>query len=272
MQLTYTPMRAAHLAGAVSLSQAAGWPHRIEDWALILKISSGIVAMADDKLVATALATPFGSAAMANLIIVDESMRGRGLGRRILEAAMNTTDAHRWQLIATPDGLPLYKKLGFRAGGEIAQHQGVATDVVAFGGAVWGDVDDLAAIIQLDRAALQMDRASLYRELAPQARFAVLRENGAISGFAAVHEFGHGRVIGPVVARSSDDAKRLMSLAMSRYCGQFLRIDTETRFGFGPWLTQCGLAKTGGGLQMSTAPCAPEAGEKRYALASQALG
>ena len=88
MTLTFAPMRSEHLPGAMRMSAELGWPHRIEDWAFVLDISAGFVALEGERVVATTLVTPFGPVAMANLIIVDVTMRGQGLGRRIMDHAM----------------------------------------------------------------------------------------------------------------------------------------------------------------------------------------
>ena len=279
MELTFAAMRASHLADAAQLSRAAGWPHRTEDWALVHGISNGVVALADNKLVATALATSFGPVAMANLIIVDSALRSRGLGREITERAMAKIDAACWQLVATRDGLPLYEKLGYRPLGEIAQHQGEASDLSPIGPASWGSATDLAAIIELDSAALRMNRHNLFQALSSQARFAVIRSpDNAVSGFAALREFGRGRVVGPVVAGNLDDAKSLVLLALAEYPGELLRVDTETCSGLGPWLSQLGLAKIASGILMQAGelPVPPDASAaslpRRFALASQALG
>ena len=45
MTLTFAAMQPAHLAGAVSLSVDVGWPHRNEDWRLVLGISHGLVVL-----------------------------------------------------------------------------------------------------------------------------------------------------------------------------------------------------------------------------------
>ena len=274
LTLTFTPMHPQHLPGAVRMSTDVGWPHRIEDWALVLEISKGFVALDDDRVVATALATPFGSVAIANMIIVDASMRGHGLGRKIMEQAMTTIDPATWQLAATPDGLALYEKLGFRTIRAISQHQGLVSDIDPIGDAVWGTSDDLPTIKALDSAALNIDRKNLYDALSKRARFAVLRNPTGITGFATVHEFWRGKAIGPVIARSADEAKNLTSLIMSEHTGQFLRVDTDTHKGLGPWLAQYGLPKTGSGLAMQRgAPVSPQtAPQKLFALASQTLG
>ncbi|WP_234818623.1 GNAT family N-acetyltransferase [Sinorhizobium fredii] len=59
--------------------------------------------------------TPFGDTCSAiNMIIVDESQRGRGLGRQLTSAVMELAGDRECRLTATSDGLPLYEKLGVR--------------------------------------------------------------------------------------------------------------------------------------------------------------
>ena len=92
MPLTFTAMQPAHLLGVMRLSADAGWPHREEDWRLVLDISHGFVAVQEGEVVATALATPFGNAAMVNMVIVDESLRRTGIARAMMERVMAAAD------------------------------------------------------------------------------------------------------------------------------------------------------------------------------------
>lgn len=114
-----------HLDAAVELSRQAGWPHRKEDWALVLSISNGFVALENGRVVGTAMATLLGDGcATVNMVIVDEAMRGRGLGRRLMDAAIGATEKRECRLVATADGLPLYQKNGLRRLGGSAPASG----------------------------------------------------------------------------------------------------------------------------------------------------
>ena len=110
--LTFAPLTVGDLPAAVALSRAERWPHRPEDWALFLGLGRGVAARVGDRLVGTAMAMPFGPVATACMIIVASEMRGRGLGRRVMEQAMALVAPQEWRLVATEDGLPLYEKLG----------------------------------------------------------------------------------------------------------------------------------------------------------------
>ena len=275
MTLTFAAMQPAHLAGAVRLSADVGWPHRKEDWRLVLGISHGFVALQEGEGVATALATPFGNAAMVNMVIVDAPLRGMGVARAMMERVMAAADPASWHLVATDAGLPLYEAFGFRRTGKVMRYQGLVADVRPSGDACWGSASDFAAIINLDRAACGMDRASLYGALYKEARLAVLRHSGGIVGHAFVRDFGLGRVVGPVVAATADEAQVLISFIMSEHAGAFLRVDTRSGTGLGAWLEQNGLsADTVGGLvmQAGTVTSVPTGPVSVFALASQALG
>jgi GNAT superfamily N-acetyltransferase len=272
--MVFATLDESHLSGALRLSAEARWPHRLEDWAFVAELSHGVVALEGDRVVATALATPFGPVGMVNLIIVDAAMRGQGVGREIMSRAMDTISPATWRLIATAEGLPLYEKLGFQRTGEILQHQGVVNALAPTGRAQWASDSDLAEMLALDSKTTGMDRSALYAALAQQARFAMLRDDTGITGFAAVRDFGRGEVAGPVIARSADDAIGLLSLVMSERRGKFLRIDSESGTGLGHWLVEQGLTQVDSGvlMQKGALPDTASASHTLFALASQALG
>ncbi|MFO1148025.1 MAG: GNAT family N-acetyltransferase [Alsobacter sp.] len=261
---------------AAGLSRQAGWPHRREDWALVLSLSQGFAALDDDgRLVGTAMATCFGvDAATINMVLVDEGLRGRGVGRRLMDAALAACEGREQRLIATREGLPLYEKLGFRGVGEIAQHQGATPARGALRREIdWTRAgDDLSCVAALDREATGIDRGALLAALARAGEIGVLREAGRITGYVVLRSFGRGEVAGPVVAASQADARSLLDAAFARSTSDFVRVDTPDP-GLGAWLAERGLAAVGGGLAMSRGPGhSPTSTARTYALASQALG
>lgn len=272
--LTLSPFETAHLAGALKLSRAVAWPHRLEDWALLLSISKGVVVLEGETVLATALVTPMGPVATANMIIVDAARRGAGLGRRVVEAAMSRLAPQEWRLIATKDGLPLYERMGFEAYGEIIQFQGLArTDLPGAPLPPMAGTADLDALVALDHAATGMERRPLIAALLAEGRIFVTREAGAIVAFAAQRHFGRGVVIGPVVARDITEAQALMEPLIAASAGQFLRIDIDADCGLAPWIAARGLSAVGGGVRMRkgerSLPTGPQA---CFALAAQSLG
>jgi GNAT superfamily N-acetyltransferase len=274
-QISLEAMETEHLDGAVLLSREAGWPHRREDWELVLSVSEGIVALLDGRVVATTIMTPFGSdSAAINMVIVDAAMRGRGLGRRLMDAALERAGTRSCRLVATKEGLPLYEKLGFVAVGEIVQHQGKALKVVAPANVSWARDDDYEKICSLDRTASGLDRSRLMSVLRHAAQFAVVRDKGEVAAFAGLRAFGRGLVVGPVVASSSQQAKDLIGFMLAHHEGDFVRLDTDLSTGLGPWLTEHGLVHVGGGIPMQRGSKLEraETSYRTYALVNQALG
>ncbi|RCW19903.1 acetyltransferase (GNAT) family protein [Ciceribacter lividus] len=264
-----------HLEGALRLSRQAGWPHRLEDWRMALSLSDGVAAIdGDGEVVGTVFVTPFKTdAATINMVIVDEAMRGQGLGRKLMDAAFRLAGSRPLRLIATLEGLPLYEKLGFRQTGTIRQHQGVVGEMPSPAGVEPASPADLPAIIALDRAACGADRERMIVCLATIGEFAVLRRNGHVDAFAALRPFGRGEVIGPVVASTLGDAKALVSHFIAKRPGRFLRVDTDADAGLADWLAENGLAHVGGGITMAR-PVEHRAtpAATTFALANQALG
>ena len=271
--LSFQGFAPEHLDAALRLSRAAGWPHRRADWALAARVSRGVVALDGERVVATALATPFGDVAMANMIIVDEAMRGRGLGREILQRALALAAPQEWRLVATQAGLPLYRKLGFVETGVVHQHQGPLADLAAPEGVRPAGAGDMEQIDAMDRAATGAARGALLAELAAAGQVALVPGQG----FAVLRDFGRGQVAGPVVAQDQDTARRLLSFRLAGKAGRFMRVDTpqdkDADAGLSDWLAEIGLARVDGGVAMRRGVAPVRAREFRsFALAAQALG
>ena len=266
--LRIAPFEAAHLDGALRLSRDAGWPHRAEDWALTLSVSQGVVALSGDAVVGTALCSDFGQVATLNMIIVDAAMRGRGLGRALMERIIAPVDGRELRLVATSDGLPLYERLGFAACGEIVQHQGLARALPPEVAVTTGRASDADLLARMDLAASGMSRGALIAAIAEQGQVLC-----AARGFAVLRAFGRGQVLGPVVAQDGATARALMAEAARRCDGSFLRVDLPAETGLSAHAETLGLAVAGGGTAMRRTPRDRAPTEfTTYALVSQALG
>lgn len=265
-----------HLDGAVALSRAESWPHRPGDWAMVQQLSAGVAVVdGDGRVTGTTFMTPFGDDyATINMVIVDKSMRGLGMGRKLMERAFELAGKRPLRLIATKEGLPLYEKLGFVATGSIRQHQGQVAAVDRPHGIEDMQAGDIDAVRALDRQAYAADRTALLDALLERGQFAVLRKGGKVDAWAVIRPFGRGEVIGPIIAPDLETARALIAYFASSREGAFLRVDTGSETGLAPWLSEIRLAHAGGGVTMRR-PLTEDAGQPRlkaYALASQALG
>ena len=275
--ISLTPFRPEHLEGALRLSRQANWPHRLEDWQLALDLSTGFVALEAETatVVGTVLMTPYKrDVATINMVIVDETARGHGLGRKLMEAVIALAGSRTLRLIATRDGMPLYQKLGFWPAGTIVQHQGQALPVAAPAKVRPAEAHDIFGIIELDRSACGADRRDLLRALAKIGQLAVLDRGQGIAGFAALRAFGRGEVIGPVVAANAEDGKALIAYFMAQREGRFVRVDTADASQLGAWLADNGLVRVDEGIAMQRPVIVRSTLTPltTFALASQAFG
>lgn len=266
-----------HIPEAHRLSSQEKWPHRPEDWAAILEVSRGFGCMSDGQLVGTCIFTPYGeTSGTVNMVIVDPSTRGTGLGRRLMQTALDAAEGREARLVATEAGRPLYEKMGFVATGTVTQRQGIAKPVEAPEGDVQANADDLDALIALDLQGTGMQRDGLMALLLREGRVLVLRDDSGIRAYVALRQFGRGTQIGPLVAGDDADARLLLQSALASCAGDFTRFDlTAAAAPLADLVEACGLEfiNTGVAMVRPGPAAAPKTGPARaYALASQALG
>ncbi len=270
------PMQDAHLDTAHALSQAEHWPHRREDWASVLALGRGTVALQGSRLVGTTIWWSYGPRlAVYGMVMVDPAFRGRGIARRLMENAMAEAEPRTGVLVATDEGLPLYERLGFRGTDRIHQHRGQAPAIDRPPGIRTANgADDIATVLALDGEASGGDRSAVIVALQRAGRLIVSDCDGTITGYAVIRRFGLGQVIGPVVAHDRADAQALITAGLSDLTGSLVRIDVPEAVGFGDWLTNHGLGRVGGGIAMAKGPVAAprRSGARLFGLASQALG
>lgn len=238
------PLAQHHLDQATALSQAENWPHRLQDWQMLMTLSQGRAALRDGVVIGTALRIDYGlDVSLLNMIIVRQPERGQGIGYKLMSSLMDEVCDRELRLVATKAGIPLYEKLGFESEGKIFQCQGEIASVELpdeeISPAKPGDTD---AIIEVDSRFLAADRSALVQWLAKHARLSVARgAEGEICGYAALRRFGKGHVIGPIQANSKRQAQNLIRYLAASLAGQFVRIDTDDGLGLMPWLEDRGL-------------------------------
>lgn len=273
------PLAATDLPAAHELSRAVGWPHRLEDWQLLLRLGAGLAAEMEGRLLGTSMWWPLGPAHVAlGMVIVPPMHQGRGIGRRLMDASFAALGGRGILLNATRAGQPLYQRLGFTVTGAVEQFQGLVLPIAppeAPAGErlrrIEGDEHDM--VMELDRTATGLDRSGLLAALLDEAVEALMLERGGQAvGYALLRRFGRGFVLGPVVAPDDVAARALITTLLAACIGHFLRIDLVTPHDFGPWLEGIGLARAGGGVSMVHGDTPSQSTCRRFALISQALG
>jgi len=313
--ISLRPLVAADLPAAHALSRAANWPHRPEDWAVNFAGGQGIAAVAaqgdapsgssdNEEIVGVILWWKHGAAlATLGTLIVSPKLQRRGVGRRLMRAVLEDIDASalssaantsppelpvpRVRLQSTAAGAALYMSLRFALTGWVVQHQGTLmpgnappAPALAAGCALrslrWRD--DAAAVCALDRLACGGgDRTKLLGHLAARSTGVALfsEEDGVVLGYALCRPFGHGRVIGPVVAPDDAAACALVAHLAAPLPPGFLRLDIEEEGTplLQGWLQAAGLPRAARVPTLVRGPAAPVAkvdGVRMFALASQA--
>lgn len=277
--VTLRRMTADDLTAAHALSSEQKWPHRIEDWDMLLNLGFGYVADRDGDVIGTAMAWLYGQdAATLGMVIVSPHAQGLGLGRRLMAAVMADLDGRTILLNATDEGAPLYRKLGFEPGGAVFQHQGAAFSVPM--AELIPDervrplgIKDMDVLRDLARRATGMDRDALIEALVPGAQGVVLTRSNAPVGFALFRRFGRGYVVGPTIAPDAGGARALISHWLGSNSGMFCRLDVPEESGLSLWLDDLGLPCVGRVMRMmrGTPPQADPA-ITVFSLTTQALG
>ena len=273
-------MESSHLAEAHALSVAVGWPHRIEDWVLLLELGRGFVALDGNRAIGTIMWWPFGPhRATLGMFIVAPDRQGRGIGRLLMETVLAEIGPRQILLNATKEGLPLYAKLGFEEVGVLGQHQGVPScvQVERISDGAHSRLlreKDVEGVAELDARAAGFPREAMLRTLLQVGEGLVMYRNGQFLGHALLRRFGRGHVIGPVAASDERVARALINSWMERYGDGFLRIDAPSSSGLSDWLSALGLRKVDDvcTMQRGAAPSSESEGPRLFALASQALG
>lgn len=274
-------MTPSDLDGALPLSQAVRWPYRREDWSIALGLGQGVLGVAGGRIVASALWWPYDDRfATCGIIIVSPAMQGRGLGRMLMDHLLAANGGRSILLNSTEEGRRLYEAFGFRDIGTVHQYQArIAADTTLTppsgddGQVRSARLDDMPTILRMDENAFGARRTKLITEFLRIGSAAVIERNDTVRGFAICRPFGLGQAIGPVVARSAEDARSLIRHFLQAKAGEFLRIDIDGDSGLGDWLTAQGLPDVGAVTTMVRGTRPPVSGPDRiYGVASQSFG
>jgi GNAT superfamily N-acetyltransferase len=276
----YRRMTVDDLPAAHRLSLSVLWPHRLEDWKFVHALGEGFVAEDPSGVIGTVMYWLHGQQyASAGMMIVDPVHRNKGIGHELVARILRETGDRTVLVHATLGGMKFCESFGFVRTGWVHQHQGSVfrAPFVPLGeGERIRPISsrDEPALAELSRRAVGMPRATVLKHLMEVADIVAIDRYGELTGYAALRKFGHGYVIGPVVAPDVERAKALIAHWAGSRAGSFVRVDVPDTSGLSPWLTDMGMVQV-----EATVPVMvrgdlprPDPAMTRYALLSQSLG
>jgi GNAT superfamily N-acetyltransferase len=279
-------LRHAHaddLPRIAEMRHAAGWP--VNDWALRAVLqpphSLCLVAVdASDRVLGVGSGISYGAFSFVGNMIVDRSVRRRGVGAAILVAVMDflaERGSTRLELFATDEGRPLYARHGFEpieAGTSAvlrrdARLPGVAN--VALNDATDASVDELAGY---DAPRFGGDRRPLLAMMLADVDRPVIvaRQEGRIVGWGWMRP--DAERLGPLTADSPDVAMAIVREALARMPeAPSLRLTMPPANQAGIEALQgVGATMEESGGRMARGPDVPRRDETIYGHAAGALG
>lgn len=214
------------------LKAEAGWNQTEQDWQrfLALRPDGCFLGLWNGRPVGSVTTCVFRSVAWIGMMLVTAEFRQRGIGRALLEHAMDSLDSEivtSIRLDATPLGRPLYLKLGFCAQFEVIRYgghpQAQATDfdIRPY------DLTDFESINELDRWVVGADRRQLLARLLDDAFSSarVYANAGSIDGYALFRGGSQATQIGPCIAKNEPAGRALLLDALSRLAGKNVYVD-----------------------------------------------
>jgi GNAT superfamily N-acetyltransferase len=235
-------MTPTDIPAGMRLKDLAGWNQTAEDWARFLETDPQgcFVAECQGQVVGTATTIIYeGRLAWVGMVLVDPDFRGKGIGTAVLESAIAYLDGQRVPCIkldATPQGKPLYERLGFRAEYEIERCLLRRT-----GGRIGGDAsqapcqgENLTAALAIDRDVFGANRSAVLRSIARAAPelVALAQDDSGLQGYALGRKGSHADHLGPWVARNARAAQDLLDRFLERTLRDVIVVDILTD---NPW-------------------------------------
>jgi GNAT superfamily N-acetyltransferase len=234
------------IPGAQRLKQIAGWNQTERDWERFLEAGEAgcFVAELDGQVCGTATTITFENRfAWVGMVLVDPSCRGRGIGTSLLKQTIEYLDGVRIPCIkldATPQGRPLYEKLGFLPEYEIERWTLRRTAVQAAGMSEASRFSDfvpslLEDIFKTDREVFGANRSSLLKSLHQQAPAltAGITSEGKLQGYTFGRKGSFADHLGPWMANDVAVGRTLLERFLTYSIRDVLIVD---------WLTSNGVA------------------------------
>ena len=218
------------IPAGMRLKEIAGSNQTRGDWERFLAASPQgcFVAEADGEVVGSVATVSYeGRFAWIGMVLVDPIRRGGGIGTKLLVKAIEHLDGcgiASMKLDATPQGKPLYEKLGFVTEYEIERWQLLRTPSL---GSLVAAVSVTDEMLDQDRQIFGADRSALLRSIAREHPAFVLqyRSQGKLTGYSFGRKGALADHLGPWVAQDESSARDLLDEFLRRSRQQKVFVD-----------------------------------------------
>ena len=276
----------ADIPAALRLCEQVNWNHLAADWAraLTLNPDACLGGFEDGTLKATCTLTSFGSVGWVGTFLVDQTLRGKGYGKRIFEAMLATAQRQGITCLgldSSDAGRPIYHQYGFQMTGQGIELWTGPVDRVAEPHEAARPLQEMdwASLLALDEACVSVPREPQLRALAgePGASARVIVEAGRVCAFGCSRPGRLTGTIGPVVAREARHAGPIISALTADRA----RLDGAKAVGlavpdhapFSAWLAERGFIMRRRNIRMfRPAPRAMLAGPSVFAATGLGMG
>ncbi len=243
---------------AQCLKEIAGWNQTEMDWERFLEAGEAgcFVAELDGRVCGTATTISFENRfAWVGMVLVNPTCRGRGIGTRLLAQTIEYLDGRGIPCIkldATPQGRPLYEKLGFLPEYEIERWTLQRTAVQVAGTSEASRFPDFAPslledIFKTDRVVFGANRSFLLKSLHQQAPAltAGITLEGKLQGYTFGRRGSFADHLGPWMANDAVVARTLLERFLACSTRDVLIVDwLKSNIVAGQLLRSCGFSYT----------------------------
>jgi GNAT superfamily N-acetyltransferase len=224
----------------LGLSRCAGWNQTAADWYRFLNASPGgcFVAEIDARVCGTATTISYQDRfAWIGMVLVDPEFQKRGIGTQLLKKAVEYLDQRgipTLKLDATPQGQPLYAKLGFvpefHIERWILRRPPRNVTGITKSSLLHPTGDQLALILAMDQEVFGADRGFLLRSLHGEAQDFTMYifDQRTPKGYAFGRRGAFADHLGPWMAQCRAAAEKLLHEFLRRSTRETLLVDCVT--------------------------------------------
>ncbi len=234
---------------AKQLSDAEFWNQTEKDWELLIGDPANLCLAAERnrRVIGTVTAMNYeNKIAWIGMVLVHKEFRGIGVSKLLLSKILEKLKSfNSVKLDATPAGHKVYQKFGFRDEYITYRLTTDSTPVLDWQ-SIYGDSCEISPLCNIseieafDQQIIGANRRSLLKFLLnnfPNKSW-ILKNNNQIKGFALGRNGTIYNQIGPVSATTTDEAKILITKALSNLKGQPVVVDVpENKKELISWLT-----------------------------------